>query len=76
MMLADASQDGWTPLHRASQNGHLEVVKLLLEHKVDAEVKNTVRLSYTRQALSRTLSLVCVHHVYVGALSYGVGMGC
>ena len=30
-------QGGWTPLHRASFNGRLPVVRLLLEHGADVE---------------------------------------
>ena len=30
---------GITPLHDAAQNGHLEVVKLLLHHNVNVDVK-------------------------------------
>ena len=39
----DASRDGvfagHTALHAASQNGHQEVIKLLLVHKVDTEIE-------------------------------------
>ena len=30
---------GITPLHDASQNGHVEVVKLLLQHNADVDAK-------------------------------------
>lgn len=30
---------GYTALQAASQNGHLEVIKLLLHHKADVEVE-------------------------------------
>jgi len=30
---------GETPLHRAAERGHLDVVKLLLEHGVDPDVQ-------------------------------------
>lgn len=32
--------NGWTPLHAASSNGHLEVVKLLLDNRSDIIVAN------------------------------------
>ena len=31
VMMGIALQDGWTPLVSASQNGHLEIVKSLIE---------------------------------------------
>jgi hypothetical protein len=37
---ARADDDGFTPLHRASKNGALEVVRLLLEYGADVEVVN------------------------------------
>ena len=33
-------QNGWTPLHEAAWNGHLEVVQLLLRHRADKELKS------------------------------------
>ena len=36
------SMDGWTPLHVASNNGHLEVARLLLEFGADVNAKVTV----------------------------------
>ncbi|MEP6791356.1 MAG: ankyrin repeat domain-containing protein [Ramlibacter sp.] len=39
---ADVNKTGWTPLHYASTNGHLEVINLLLENHayIDAESPN------------------------------------
>ncbi len=36
------TQDGWTPLHVASQNGHRETVEVLLEHSADVNTRNKV----------------------------------
>ena len=30
-MIGFVLQDGWTPLGAASQNGHIEIVKILIE---------------------------------------------
>ena len=32
-----------TALHRASVNGHVEVIKLLLQYNADVNIKNKVR---------------------------------
>jgi ankyrin repeat protein len=34
------NNDGWTPLHSASYNGHLEVVKYLVGAGCDKNLKN------------------------------------
>ena len=36
------SQDQWTPLHCASRDGHVEVVKLLLAQGAEIDSKNMV----------------------------------
>ena len=47
-------QDGDTALHYASRNGHLEVVKLLLQCHADVHVKGTVS-SYIQNHLTSTI---------------------
>ena len=45
----DGAQNGWTPLHAASNSGRLKVVRLLLERGADKEADDNVRhcaLSY------------------------------
>ena len=39
---ADVNKTGWTPLHYASSNGHVDVIKLLIENHayIDAESPN------------------------------------
>ena len=39
---ADVNKPGWTPLHYAATNGHLEIMELLLEHHafIDAQSPN------------------------------------
>jgi len=45
-MLA-SSQSGTLPLIAASREGHVEVARLLLEHKADANQANTVVTTHT-----------------------------
>ena len=35
-------QDGWTALMMASENGHMECVKVLLDRGADVNMQNTV----------------------------------
>jgi ankyrin repeat protein len=34
------NQNGWTPLNTAANNGHIDVMKLLLENGADVTVAN------------------------------------
>jgi ankyrin repeat protein len=36
-------KDSWTPLHRATFEDYVEVVRLLVEHRADQTVKNILR---------------------------------
>ena len=37
-------QDKWTPLMTASENGHVDVVNVLLQHGASVHLQNKVRL--------------------------------
>jgi ankyrin repeat protein len=39
-MLNATKQDGWSPLHLAAGNSHIEIVQLLLERGAKAEIRN------------------------------------
>jgi len=40
-------QNGFTPLHLASQEGHTDMVSLLMEHKAIVDCKSHVRYKLT-----------------------------
>ena len=40
-------QDGWTALMMASQAGHIECVKVLLDKGAEVNMQNKVRCHYT-----------------------------
>lgn len=40
------NQNGWTPLHDASDEGHVEVVKLLIKSGAQLDIKNKVKLHF------------------------------
>jgi hypothetical protein len=44
-MFPPAPQDGWSPLHSASQGGHLEVVEALLAKGAYVEAKTNVSIA-------------------------------
>ena len=39
-------QNGWTSLHDASDEGHVEVVELLVQYNAQLDIKNRVKLCY------------------------------
>ena len=42
------SKNGFTPLHLASQEGHTDMVSLLLEHKADVNCKAKVWVTFLK----------------------------
>ena len=50
-------QDGDTALHKAAKRGHIEVVVLLLEHGVSANVQNNVSVNRLEQDQSSKVHL-------------------
>ena len=60
-------QDGATPLNMASQNGHITVVKLLLEAKAEPDLQNKVTFAVV--ACSALVCLVsCIEALMEGKL--------
>ncbi len=59
---ADVNKPGWTPLHYAATNGHLDMMKLLLEHHayIDAESPNgsTPLMMAAQYANAQTVQLL------------------
>ena len=45
-------QNGWTPLHVASLEGHKDIAQLLLEHGAGVNTVNNVRRSYIADAFA------------------------
>ena len=46
LVLCIIYQDGWTALMYASRKGHMEVVKLLLDHGANKDLQDEVRIIY------------------------------
>ena len=46
MLVCACLQDGWTPLHLASWNGHYDVVRELISAKCQLNIKNEVSGSH------------------------------
>jgi hypothetical protein len=62
-MFSPAPQDVWSPLHRASQGGHLEVVGALLAKSADVEAKDNVSIARAC-ALCPSRSLTRMQYAY------------
>ena len=46
LVLCIIYQDGWTALMLASQQGHKEVAKLLIDHGANKDIQNKVSVIY------------------------------
>ena len=42
MLLLHHTQEGWSPLHVASQNGFVDLVELLIDSGTNADIQNKV----------------------------------
>ena len=38
------AQDGWTPLHKAASNGHVEIAQMLMDKGANIEATDEVQL--------------------------------
>ena len=49
-------QDKWTPLMIASENGHVDVVNVLLQHGASVHLQNKVKLYLLHRTFSTYMS--------------------
>ena len=70
-----SSQLGNTPLHRAVENRHIEVVKLLLLSQANMEIKNNVSTAISSlRAIMLHYLIIMVHGVKLnGSAGWSVG---
>ena len=70
-MMKFVLQNGWSPLYVASENGHLEVVKTLIEARADVNQANKVHCNiFTHQRKYVCDSIACIHGVHVKISAY------
>jgi len=62
-----AGQDGWTSLIKASENGHVEAMRVLIEEGALIEGASKVRMHSHATTRSRSQSLIHTHtHTHTG----------
>ncbi len=63
-------QDGWTPLHAASLNGHRETVEVLVDHSADVNAREKVyNCMQWRFCLCWPSLRLCVHTYCINSLT-------
>ena len=62
-MMTFVLQYGWSPLHVASFNGHLDIVRALIEAGANIRQANKVGTAFVNQCHCTTCALVSREHV-------------
>ena len=60
-VVCDRAQYGYTPLHKAALNGHLECARLLLERGADKDANDTVRVAAAPLAPAKEYRSACAY---------------
>ena len=62
-------QNGWTPLMRASCNGHTDIVQILIEAKAEINTKDEVCCSYHQKTQHMTTHTVWLYTAVLGEVT-------